>query len=133
MEAAKGSRREGLRRIFFPGRASHRSHPQRPRRNGERPTSTCKCASYHGELSKVEGLVGEKSRQGRFRSPAACLLRLALTSGAARKELQAIILKRDSKATRSFQDPATSQSFSPIVCSRSEEHTSELQSRPHLV
>src|SRR5579872_3633167 len=130
---AKRSRTEAMRRIFFLARPSHRPDPERPFRNGERPTSARKRPSNRGELPEVEGLVGKKSRQGRFHSPAACLLRLALTSGAARKELQAIILKRDSKATRSFQDPATSQSFSPIVCSRSEEHTSELQSRPHLV
>src|ERR1700730_2200848 len=79
MEAAKGSRTEGLRRIFFLGRAPHQSYPQRPRRNGGGSASTRRCASNRRELSKVEGLVEEESGQGRFRYPAACILRLALT------------------------------------------------------
>src|SRR5579872_2382592 len=114
---AKRSRAEAMRRIFFLASPSHRFYPERPRRNGERSTAARKRACNRREFAKVERLVGEKSRQGRFHNPTACVLRLALTSGAARKELQAIILKRDSKATRSFQDPATSQRFSPIVCS----------------
>src|ERR1700722_10832402 len=78
--AAKRSRAQAMRRIFFLVRSPHRFYPKRPCRSGERPTSPRKCASHPRELAKVEGLVAEKSRPARLRCPAPCLLRLALTS-----------------------------------------------------
>jgi hypothetical protein len=78
VEAARRCRAEGLRRIFFLGCAPHQFYPESPSRNGEGPAPTRRCAPNRRELSKVEGLVGEKPVQGRFRYPAACILRLAL-------------------------------------------------------
>src|SRR5580700_1719774 len=78
--AAKRSRTEAMRWIFFLARPSHKFHPKRPHTNGERSTPPRKRASNRGKLSKVERLVGQKSRQGHFRYSAAGVLRLALTS-----------------------------------------------------